>query len=379
MHLTLAKCHACLGDKGEALLCLQRYASCTSLTHSAHEFAGNLLLSIGAYKDAARAFSYLPEVKAKPHLLEKRVLCNLAVKELSLVIKDLKLLAFTHGDRASRVDLLCLEALKEFSQEGKSPEAREALLGGLEHAVLHGSEGKIFRSSDVCFFAGVASLIDRRPQKAREHFETAFDRKLDEGDLGMMELEFSNRTFNQYEYLYCLFLAEQMGGHPAEAELYLTQLLEQVPKEQAARMGEGLGGREPWCPFPVEGRLSSIYPPLAIGGRAYQLSFCMPRVELPEQELDLQESLLGKVQLGVLEGRPDAPWIERGLHGVVFTQELITDEVELDSSRLEELGVGNRSCEASFAESPVARGQLLAQLRLDPRTEARLARLSAGV
>lgn len=127
MHLTLAKCHACLGDKGDALLCLQRYANSTSLTRTAHEFAGNLLLSIGAFKDAARAFSYLPDLRAKPHLLERRIYCNLAVKELSLVIKDLKVLAFTHNDRGCRADLLCLEALKLFSEPAQ-PQAKQELL-----------------------------------------------------------------------------------------------------------------------------------------------------------------------------------------------------------------------------------------------------------
>jgi hypothetical protein len=63
------------------------------------------------------------------------------------------------------------------------------------------------------------------------------------------------------------------------------------------------------------------------------LSFCLPKVQPPETELKVEEDLVEKLTINCTEARPDAPWIKRNNFGVVFTQDLMGCDVDLDTEQ----------------------------------------------
>lgn len=51
----------------------------------------------------------------------------------------------------------------------------------------------------------------------------------------------------------------------------------------------------------------------------------------PETELNVAENQLVKLCINSTEPRPDAPWIKRNSFGVVFTQDVVGCEVDLNT------------------------------------------------
>ena len=77
--------------------------------------------------------------------------------------------------------------------------------------------------------------------------------------------------------------------------------------------------------FPNQNRLCSIFPGLDVSIRgktvACKLSFCLPSVEIPSMNCCFDTKLLD-ISPTVVENRPEAPWIKRGVEGVIFTDNI---------------------------------------------------------
>lgn len=85
--------------------------------------------------------------------------------------------------------------------------------------------------------------------------------------------------------------------------------------------------------------------------------------------------MVEKLSINNTEARPDAPWIKRNSFGVVFTQDLMGCDIDLETEQ-EQSGIHHREDEVS---SPTDRNderkRLKETLLLDPATEARLAKM----
>lgn len=57
LYLNRAKCHILLKDQKKAFNDLQEYVSCRMVSPDIHKWAAHFLFSIGAYDDAAKAYS----------------------------------------------------------------------------------------------------------------------------------------------------------------------------------------------------------------------------------------------------------------------------------------------------------------------------------
>ena len=85
----------------------------------------------------------------------------------------------------------------------------------------------------------------------------------------------------------------------------------------------------------VYNRLCSIFEPLVFGDRSFRLSFCLPKVQIKEVEYrHCDDLLLDLVSLKDIPMRPNAPWIRKNAKGIVFTDHVIKDSIDLKSGRL---------------------------------------------
>ena len=76
-----------------------------------HIYAGNLLMTTGAYYDASKAYLNADEVCKTPSAIFHRARCYVALSSISNAIKDLKKLQETHSELLLEPDLKCLQVL----------------------------------------------------------------------------------------------------------------------------------------------------------------------------------------------------------------------------------------------------------------------------
>lgn len=53
----------------------------------------------------------------------------------------------------------------------------------------------------------------------------------------------------------------------------------------------------------------------------------------PEIKFELDSKIIKDISMCSTEPRPDAPWIKRNMHGVIFTDEVIGFDVDLRTEK----------------------------------------------
>jgi tetratricopeptide (TPR) repeat protein len=77
-----------------------------------HIWAGHLLFYIGAYQDAAKAYSNINNIQKNPKVLLERAKCYLAYKDVSSAVQDLKMILDNQQDVRTKFDYIMIEALR---------------------------------------------------------------------------------------------------------------------------------------------------------------------------------------------------------------------------------------------------------------------------
>jgi hypothetical protein len=93
-----------------------------------------------------------------------------------------------------------------------------------------------------------------------------------------------------------------------------------------------LGAKE-ITPFKVENRLCCIYPVSKLGSASFRLSFCLPKIQLPEIRFDKNDRIISSISLRDIDMRPSAPWIQKSKKGIMFTSEVLNYSIDLKSER----------------------------------------------
>ncbi|KRX11228.1 hypothetical protein PPERSA_07753 [Pseudocohnilembus persalinus] len=93
--------------------------------------------------------------------------------------------------------------------------------------------------------------------------------------------------------------------------------------------------------FPTHNRLCSIFPevqlPLKKVKVALRLSYCLPCVPIPNIEPKFEQNLLDILQPTTIENKPEAPWIKKNAQGVIFTDNMLElqDDIEITDTQRE--------------------------------------------
>jgi tetratricopeptide (TPR) repeat protein len=77
-----------------------------------HIWAGHLLFCIGAYQDAAKAYSNINNIQKNPKVLLERAKCYIAYKDVSSAVQDLKYILDIQPDPRIKFDYSTIEALR---------------------------------------------------------------------------------------------------------------------------------------------------------------------------------------------------------------------------------------------------------------------------
>ena len=118
-----------------------------------HIWAGHLLFCIGAYQDAAKAYSNINNIQKNPKILLERAKCYIAYKDVSSAMQDLKSILEVQQDPKTKFDHSVIEALRLCSDGAEFfPEALEILKVAKQDSPQF---GKIFHQSDYKFYKGV--------------------------------------------------------------------------------------------------------------------------------------------------------------------------------------------------------------------------------
>lgn len=301
---------------------------------------------------------------------------HIALKELNNALADLEKLAET--DPRAHSDLLVLGALKSTSS-GATLEGYADAIAALNSLLKKDLEGVVFKRADMLFYKGVflalcgdykkAKLMVQESyqikQAAQEQRGTRSNRSAQElsklldssfsdaPDCGRLETrprpleewDFTDRTYNVYEYLYNLAVLELAADARQPALELLATLLDSVPDEAVRDGVQRLiahvrGPPDPtalrdFTPFPHHNRLCSIYPALRVRAGTCRLSFCLPQVEMASLACAFDSALLD-IGPTVVENRPEAPWIKRSAEGVIFTDNIqYIDDLDLMSEKRE--------------------------------------------
>lgn len=120
-----------------------------------HIWAGHLLFCIGAYQDAAKAYSNINNIQKNPKILIERAKCYIAYKDVSSAMQDLKLILEVqpHPDPKTKFDYEIIEAIRLCSD---GQEYFEKAMDIFKSAKQHSRQyGRIFHHSDYKFYRGV--------------------------------------------------------------------------------------------------------------------------------------------------------------------------------------------------------------------------------
>ncbi len=76
-----------------------------------HIWAGHLLFCIGAYQDAAKAYSNINNIQKNPKVLLERAKCYISIKDVSSASLDLQSILDVQSDSKIKFDYTMIKAL----------------------------------------------------------------------------------------------------------------------------------------------------------------------------------------------------------------------------------------------------------------------------
>jgi tetratricopeptide (TPR) repeat protein len=115
--LNMAKCMLLTGEVNTGFNNLQSYMSFRPSSPEIHVWAGHLLFFIGAFEDAAKAYSNINNVNKNFEVLLYKAKCYLTCKDVLNTLANLKLMLEIRQDPQIVFDYQMLECLRECSDE----------------------------------------------------------------------------------------------------------------------------------------------------------------------------------------------------------------------------------------------------------------------
>lgn len=131
-YLSRARCLVLTGEVNTGFIDLQSYMSFRPSSPEIHIWAGHLLFYIGAYEDAAKAYSNINNINKNFEVLLYRTKCYLTCKDVLNALANLKLMLEVKNDPKTMFDYQVLECLRECSDE--SMREYGGVLGQIENA-----------------------------------------------------------------------------------------------------------------------------------------------------------------------------------------------------------------------------------------------------
>ncbi|CAD8173712.1 unnamed protein product [Paramecium octaurelia] len=384
-YLNRAKMFLFLGDRKNAYYDAQKYKECKQTDPQTDIIIGNLFFQIGAYEDAIQSYSNSISSEKSLQVLYYRAKTYILIKELNSSMLDLQKIVEQSNEIHAIVDLNILQQLKNTSTANSDQNLFSEALQCANQILKKGAEGKIFKKSDILFYKGLflfyLKQYDSAQQALRESYKIKEDQQRKE--LGSMndsdqyileqlnqtqkkiecrskpleEFEFSDRTYNLFEYYFnrasvhlllgqiesALDYLEQLHENIAQLEIQerLSEFIELLKEDQnpKSEINPELSKLTEFIIFPQHNRLCSIYPMVKLPLKKYKqclllrLSFCLPTVEIPEMNIKFDDKLLETISPTVVENKPEAPWIKRTSEGVIFTDNVqIVEDLDLQST-----------------------------------------------
>ena len=112
-----------------------------------------------------------------------------------------------------------------------------------------------------------------------------------------------------------------------KVESYISLLKDQNPSEELKSTTHEIEI------FSAVNRLCGIYEDICITlyngiQISFKLSFCLPNVLPPDPVIKVGFELFKDIKITNVENRPEAPWIKKNKFGLIFTNNVIENEVE---------------------------------------------------
>jgi hypothetical protein len=127
-----------------------------------HVWAGHLLFYIGAYEDAAKAYSNINNVNKNFEVLLYKAKCYLTCKDVLNTLVNLKCMLDIKADDKILFDHEMLECLRECSDDSLTD--YEGIRNKMKEVKkkTEGKFGLIFEESDYQFYKAVTYFYDRK-------------------------------------------------------------------------------------------------------------------------------------------------------------------------------------------------------------------------
>lgn len=321
--------------------------------HLAHFFFAlhELVQSRKLYEEAL-------EIRRTEALLRELVKNYILEKNLFAALEKLEMLQAAYPRDAYSFDIGLLHALKACSNDDF--EQGFALLKAL---LLKTRNGFVFKEPDLVFYQAVAATYLGKLRDAASLFERAralkygglatdklsevleeearsleplFQQQAEDEDLNPL-----GQTFTCLELDYNLALCQMLDGRwdrAIEKLCAVNQYPHAKPAVDALLFAISSSERDftqekqlAADVFPSNNRLCGIYKPLAVllpsgVSLVARLSFCLPTVALPDTGISVGIEILEKLDVGVVENRPEAPWVRRVKENIIFTTNIISTE-----------------------------------------------------
>ncbi|CAD8212992.1 unnamed protein product [Paramecium pentaurelia] len=384
-YLNRAKVFLLLGDRKNAYYDAQKYKECKQNDPQTDIILGNLFFQIGVYEDAIESYSKSISSEKSLQVLYFRAKTYILIKELNSSMLDLQKIVEQSNDIHAIVDLNVLQQLKNTSTANNDQNIFQEALQCVNQILKKGAEGKIFKKSDILFYKGLFQFYLKQYDSAQQSLRESYKIKEDQQkkELGSMndsdqyildqlnqtqkkvefkskpleEFEFSDRTYNLYEYYFNRSAIHLLLGQTESALHYLEQLQENIQQLEIqehlslfiqllkddqnpkSEINCELSKLTEFLIFPQHNRLCSIYPMIKLPLKKYKqnlqlrLSFCLPTIEIPEMNIKFDDKLIETISPTVVENKPEAPWIKRTAEGVIFTDNVqIVEDLDLQST-----------------------------------------------
>ena len=163
------------------------------------------------------------------------------------------------------------------------------------------------------------------------------------------DYEFFGHSVLEAEMQYNIAICNLFLGNKKEAltTFKLMMIDQEILSQEARKMVQILKtgpinaeeGEKSYSIFPFDNRFSGIFEPLEYTfvpdienyteevTVKLRLSFCVPVAKPPHLSFNLGLGYLEDLNLQVLDYRPEAPWIKRGTEGIMYTREIVDQDV----------------------------------------------------
>jgi tetratricopeptide (TPR) repeat protein len=238
--LNMAKCMLLTGEVNTGFNNLQSYMSFRPSSPEIHVWAGHLLFFIGAYEDAAKAYSNINNVSKNFEVLLFKAKCYLTCKDVLNTLANLKLMLDIRQDPQVQFDYQLLDCLRECSDEAMTDYEGVRNKMKMVKRSTDNKFGSIFSEFDYQFYKAAMYFYDRKYAEASKNFKRAMDiidRQMSSPNPPLDEqfyydykkLSFSNRSFNYFEAAYNMAVSDIMFGNHIKAYKALSGLLDLLP------------------------------------------------------------------------------------------------------------------------------------------------------